>query len=146
MFNPQGMFGTPASNSVLGYQQAPLQIGSTLNTNIPQPNLWSGGNAPSIDALRQYVGPWDALGMNVNIPAPERYQLGPGDIVTIRFWSPSIMAQEVDVKIDSRGEIALPTSGRKISVRGQTLDQAQKLLKRLLAKSALHVNPVPASL
>ena len=132
--NNQGLFNSlPNSMSVSGYQQAPLQLGMPMNTNIPQPNLMTQGNVPSIDALRQYVGPWDSLGMNVNIPAPDRYQLGAGDIVTVRFWSPALVAQEVDVKVDERGELALPTSGKKISVRGQTLDQAQSLLKKILA-------------
>ena len=111
-----------------GNPRSPLPSGV-----VPAPGLVdSGDNSPSADALRYFVGPFDMLGLNVFVPAPERYQLGPGDILTIRYWSPAVEEAEVDAKVDGRGEISVPVGGRKVVVRGQTLQQAEQLLKHEL--------------
>lgn len=122
-----------------------LSTGNTGDTNrgsatgFGQPNLnpWhlnTQGQDPSfiqsIDALRYFVGPFDMMGSNVFVPAPERYQLGSGDVLNVRVWSPTVDAKEFTLKVDDRGGINLPTSGRRLILRGQTLQQAEALMKK----------------
>lgn len=85
---------------------------------------------PSMDPLKQVIGPFDLMGANISPPAPERYQLGPGDLLTIRFWSPTLEVSERDLRIDQFGGINLPASGRRIILRGKTLVEAESLLKK----------------
>lgn len=131
----QGMFNqtTPALGvATVGSQPAFNPASPIPAPGIPQVNLQTGGNSYSADAMRSFVGPWDMVGYNVWIPAPERYQLGPGDLLTAHFWSPTVSGQDVDLKVDERGDISVPMTGEKVSVRGQSLNQAQDYLKRKL--------------
>ncbi len=113
------------------------------STSFGQPNLnpWSvatQGQDPSfiqsIDALKYFVGPFDMMGSNVFVPAPERYQLGTGDVLNLRVWSPTVDAKEYTAKIDAQGGINLPTSGRRLVLRGQTLAQVEGLLRKELRR------------
>ncbi|MEQ1823358.1 MAG: SLBB domain-containing protein [Fimbriimonadaceae bacterium] len=93
-----------------------------------------------IDAQNYFVGPFDmAGGANVFVPAPERYQLGAGDVLLIRFWSPTIESREVSVAVDARGSIGIPSSGRKITVRGKSLDSAEAMIRKEMAKDLIGV-------
>lgn len=103
--------------------------------NTPQVNgLPSGVTGMTADALRYIVSPVEMLGFDVYVPAPERYQLGPGDMLTVRIWSATLPAQDFDVKIDPRGAISLPTGNERIVLRGQTLAQAEVLLRRAVRR------------
>lgn len=106
---------------------------TSQKTTPPSPPASTPGeNTPNADALRYFVGPFDMLGLNVFVPAPERYQLGAGDVLTIRYWSPALDAREVDVKVDAQGQIAVPESGQRLVVRGQSLTQAEAALRRAI--------------
>lgn len=89
--------------------------------------------AQQLETLRRgFVGPFDMINGNVLVPNPERYQLGAGDAMTLRIWSPTQEVREYPIKVDVRGAINLPNSGRRIVVRGQTLAQAEAgLLKEI---------------
>lgn len=113
------------------------------STSFGQPNLnpWkvnTQGQDPSfiqsVDALKYFVGPFDMMGSNVFVPAPERYQLGSGDVLNLRVWSPTVDAKEYTTKVDERGGINLPTSGRRLVLRGQTLAQAESMLRKELQR------------
>ncbi len=47
----------------------------------------------TFDALRYVVSPWEQLGANVYVPYPDRYQLGPGDMLTVTILSPYMDAK-----------------------------------------------------
>ncbi|MEQ1934360.1 MAG: SLBB domain-containing protein, partial [Fimbriimonadaceae bacterium] len=91
-------------------------------------------SAQMIDAQRYFVGPFDQMNANVFVPAPERYQIGPGDVLLIRYWSPTIESKEVNVAVDARGSISIPSSGRKLTIRGKTLDTAELMIRKEIAK------------
>lgn len=88
---------------------------------------------PSADALKNFVGPDAMLWMNVLTPAPERYQLGPGDLLTLRYWSDTLEPREVSLRIGAQGAITLPMGG-KIIARGQTLAQLEETVRKALSR------------
>lgn len=88
---------------------------------------------PSADALKNFVGPDAMLWMNVLMPAPERYQLGPGDLLTLRYWSETLEPREVTLRIDPQGALNLPM-GSKIIARGQTLTQLEETVRKSLSR------------
>lgn len=73
------------------------------------------------------------LWMNVLMPAPERYQLGPGDLLTLRYWSETLEPREVTLRIDPQGALNLPMGGRIIA-RGQTLTQLEETVRKSLSR------------
>jgi len=137
----QGNQGVNSNNFTI----PPYSLGdSTLIPNYRP--IYSGqGNVAStaqispqlIDALRYFVGPFDMMSGNVFVPAPDRYQLGPGDVLYIRYSSPTMEAKEVTVAVDERGSVVVPPSGRKLVVRGRTLDAAEKAIRDEIAKDIL---------
>lgn len=88
---------------------------------------------PPADAMRNFVGPDAMLWMNVLMPAPERYQLGPGDLLTLRYWSETLEPREVTLRIDPQGALNLPMGG-KIIARGQTLTQLEETVRKSLSR------------
>jgi len=88
---------------------------------------------PPADAMKNFVGPDAMLWMNVLPPAPERYQLGPGDLLTLRYWSETLEPREVSLRIDPQGALNLPMGG-KIIARGQTLTQLEETVRKSLAR------------
>ena len=146
--NNQGSLGNQGPGNLGGQAQGIPQLGgfgqvqgnsaggATTSFGQPQINPYArlqSGQDPSflqtVDALRYFVGPFDMMGGNVFIPAPERYQLGPGDILIIRVSSPTLDPKEDAFKVDERGLVGVPMTGRKINVRGQTLAKAEELIK-----------------
>lgn len=158
-----GNQGLGNQNQTGGLNQGNQGMQNTGNVSIPpyslndstlvpnyRPNYSTSGNqnvastaqisAQLIDALRYFVGPFDMMSGNVFVPAPDRYQLGPGDILFIRYSSPTMEAKEISVAIDERGAVVLPPSGRKIVLRGKTLDSAEKAIRDEIAKDILNPN------
>lgn len=88
---------------------------------------------PPADALRNFVGPDAMLWMNVLTPAPERYQLGPGDLLTLRYWSETLEPREVNLRVDAQGAITLPMGGKMVA-RGQTLVQLEETVRKALSR------------
>lgn len=125
------------ANSTLGLQPIPSTPPGTAvivpNPNIPfqtqQPGTQQNASATA-SALLNFVGPLDQmLGMNVYVPAPERYQLGPGDTITVRVWSPTMEARDFPVRIDASGTITLPQGNVRLVLRGMTLGQAEARIR-----------------
>lgn len=94
---------------------------------------------PPADAIRNYVGPDAMMWMNVLTPTPERYQLGPGDVLTLRYWSETLEPREVSLRVDPQGAIALP-SGGKVVARGQTLAQVEETVRKALSRVIRNVD------
>ncbi len=65
---------------------------------------------------------------NLNIPTPEGYILGAGDVVIINVWGQSQMSYELNVSVD--GSIDIPLAGH-VYVSGLTLSEART---RIMAK------------
>ncbi|GIV18326.1 MAG: hypothetical protein KatS3mg023_0077 [Armatimonadota bacterium] len=143
---PQPRTGTPATPAETA--------GATPPGGIPQPGfLWqqipgspylnmpyqlpSATSTPFVlppaDALKNFVGPDAMLWMNVMMPAPERYQLGPGDLLTLRYWSETLEPREVTLRIDQQGAVNLPMGGRVVA-RGQTLQQLEETVRKALSR------------
>jgi protein involved in polysaccharide export with SLBB domain len=125
-----------------GQTQTQHQTQPPLQQHGYQPPVYPpyhpGMTAPAqlrVDALQYMVGPFDMMGANVFVPAPERYQLGPGDMITLRFWSPTQEVREVDIRIDQGGGINIPGGGQRVILRGQTLVQAEEAIRRDLRRT-----------
>lgn len=117
-----------------GTIQGPVGTNVNPQNQVGQPlNLQDTYLTEQLDALRRgFVGPFDMINGNVFVPNPERYQLGPGDVMTLRVSSPTQEMREYPIKVDGRGAVNLPNSGRRVVVRGQTLAQAEQgLLKEI---------------
>lgn len=83
----------------------------------------------NIDATKGPVGPGVPGLVGINIPSPERYQLGPGDQITMRISSPTLDPTSQDLTVDNLGSVIIPQTGEKVVARGQTLAQFQENLK-----------------
>jgi protein involved in polysaccharide export with SLBB domain len=103
---------------------------------VHQPMM--GESGPVLDAMRNFVGPLDMLDSNVFLPTPERYQLGPGDVLILRYSGRTVDMVEREIRVDERGALVAPT-GRTIVVRGLTLDAAQNLVQRELNRDLNNV-------
>ncbi len=120
----------PSGTSMIGSIQPQSLDNLGLGAQFMPPN----GNSPSANALSYIVSPLSQLFYNTFVPHPDKYQLGPGDLLTMRLWSPVLSATDIDLKVDPEGILALPTNGMKISVRGRTLAEAEALIKQTIRK------------
>ncbi len=87
------------------------------------------------DALSGFVGPMDMVNANVTATVPSKYVLGPGDRITLHFWSDLLEYQTVLLAVDDNGEIEIPKSGKMV-VRGMTLEQFQEAAREELTRVA----------
>ncbi|RYG01783.1 MAG: hypothetical protein EON94_07100, partial [Caulobacteraceae bacterium] len=71
---------------------------------------------------------------NLNIAVPERYQLGPGDRLSIRVSSPVQAAETSDVTIDASGSVRIPGTNQLVVLRGLTVAQTQTLIQERLRR------------
>ncbi|GIV17556.1 MAG: hypothetical protein KatS3mg022_2991 [Armatimonadota bacterium] len=120
--------GVPAGTT----QQLPVLPYITYPYSV-QPAQGTPLVLPPADALKNFVGPDAMLWMNVLMPAPERYQLGPGDLLTLRYWSDTLEPHEVNLRVDQQGSVALPMGG-KVIARGQTLQQLEETVRKSLSR------------
>lgn len=67
---------------------------------------------------------------NVLGTPPETYQLGPGDKLTLRVTTPFTEPVETKLTVDATGAVLVPATGRRYSVRGQTLSQVERQLTK----------------
>lgn len=79
----------------------------------------------NIDATASPVGPGISGAAVLNVPYPDRYQLGPGDSFTMRVSSPTQDPETKDIVVDNVGAVTIPQTGAKVVVRGQTLAQLE---------------------
>lgn len=102
---------------------------------VPVPTKEGEGRAnETVEPLRNFVGPDAMAAFNVATPDPERYQLGPGDVLKVRVWSPAFEPKEQTVKVDPRGVVTLPDANVRVVVRGRTVGQAESLLRAELRR------------
>ncbi len=83
-----------------------------------------------INALQFFVGPAQMANGNIAMPAPERYQLGAGDKLVIRYSSPLELTKEKTVTVDPTGSLVVPVMGTKLTVRGMSLAQAERAITK----------------
>ena len=91
-----------------------------------------GSGDVSANAFNQITDPLDQLYRNVTASAPAGYQLSGGDVLTIRYWTPTQASREFSRTVDAQGSVTLEGIGRLV-VRGQTLAQAENTLRHRLA-------------
>lgn len=91
------------------------------NANGADPNRQTGPNA-----YLNAFGPLNLSGLMAS--PPENYQLGPGDSLLLRVWSPTMEVQEFEVRIDQNGAINAPGTQKRVVLRGLTLAGARQLL------------------
>lgn len=104
-----------------------------LRAKIKTDELQQKKEAP-INALTTIVNPSQISFNDVSLPAPDRYQLGPGDKLIIRYSSPTEEVQDKASVIDSVGNLYVPVAGTKITVRGMTLNQVQAAVQKEIAR------------
>jgi protein involved in polysaccharide export with SLBB domain len=86
------------------------------------------GGSEVINALATPISP-DMANNGITLPTPQRYTLGAGDEIIVRYSSPTRDATESKLRIDSRGYIDVPESSERIIARGQTLAQFEKQMQ-----------------
>jgi len=87
------------------------------------------------DAISGFVGPIDMMNANVNATVPDRYILGPGDKITITYWTDVMDLTTESLIVDENGEVTIEKLG-KIVARGMTLAQFQDAVKAGLSRVA----------
>ncbi len=85
---------------------------------------------PEINPLQKGASPTDLTRSNTPLSVPDRYQLGPGDELTLRISSPVQAAQTYTVKVSGTGGVLIPATNSSVILRGQTLAQATQLVTR----------------
>jgi protein involved in polysaccharide export with SLBB domain len=93
----------------------------------------------SISAVDKLVTPNQITFQDIALPAPDRYQLGPGDKLIIRYSSPTLEVQDKAVTVDALGNLFVPVTGAKLVVRGMTLLQVQSALEKEMARAIRNV-------
>ena len=134
---PYGYSFFTAPRSVI---RARLAITAPGATPGAAPGAGSLPTPPPADALKGLVGPSEIQTGNVNTSVPERYQLGPGDVLAVRYWSPTSEARELELRVDPRGSIVVPNIGRRITVRGLTLGQAEVQIRKVMREELRDVD------
>lgn len=66
----------------------------------------------------------------ISASTPSAYQLGPGDVLIVRYWSSTKETEEKELKLDQTGSVIGVGTSRKLVLRGLNLDQAENLLKK----------------
>ncbi len=111
-------------------QAAPAGVTNVEGATLPAlQGTRAGGSAlPDVDAFRQIADPLATILQRVTPSAPADYQVAAGDVLVVRYWSPTMEPAELRLVVDSGGAIDLPTVGRLV-LRGQTTAQAEKALR-----------------
>jgi protein involved in polysaccharide export with SLBB domain len=83
-----------------------------------------------IEPLKTIAGPIQLAANDTIMPAPERYQIGPGDKLSVRYSSPTTASVEKKLTVDLSGNINTPIMSTRLTVRGMTLAQVQSSLQK----------------
>jgi len=92
-------------------------------------------NTVQKDAISGFVSPTDMIDTNVNATVPDRYILGPGDRITVTYWTDIIELRTEPLIVDENGEVTIEKLGKMV-VRGMTLAQFQDAVKTGLSRVA----------
>lgn len=125
MFNGLESFGY----SYFAAARDAVRIRATLRT---KPDILTDPN--KINATESITGPTQMTFQGINMPAPDRYQLGPGDKLQARYWSPTAEAVDSILTIDQTGSVTVPVMGTKLVLRGMTLVQAEAAITKELRR------------
>jgi protein involved in polysaccharide export with SLBB domain len=121
--NPTSVSGGPD----LGVQNNNSSSASAVTSGSGGVNT-AGPMVPDISAFNAVSDPLQQFFSNITASAPSTYQLSGGDVLTLRYWSPTMEMKEEKLVVDQTGGISLPAVGRVI-VRGQTLQDAENALR-----------------
>ncbi|MCG9895584.1 MAG: SLBB domain-containing protein [Fimbriimonadaceae bacterium] len=127
-----GDAGAPTTNTEKRLARYGDEFFETSRAAIQTLRQRAQAGAGDANAFSGATGPI-SLG-NVTATAPETYQLGPGDRLTLRVGSPFTETTETKLTIDSLGAVVVPQSSNRIILRGQTLRQAESLLRQEIAR------------
>ena len=104
-----------------------------INSPSGPPVRVDNGHAAPASAFHQIADPLTQMYQNVAASVPSDYQLAPGDTLVLRYWSPTLVAREVELTVDSFGAVNVPEVGRVV-VRGQTAAQAERALRERMRR------------
>ncbi len=110
---PEGAMQKPTDQNV-----APAEEQTVRNTQQPE----------AINAFALIADPLTQIYQNITATAPVNYQLGYGDTIVVRVWSPTLELKEFPVRVDERGGITLPVLGRFV-IRGMATAQAENAMR-----------------
>jgi len=131
--------GPYAGLEVFGYNYfAAARETVALKAKLKSENL-TLKDKESISAVDKLVTPNQITFQDIALPAPDRYQLGPGDKLIIRYSSPTLEVQDKAVTVDALGNLFVPVTGTKLVVRGMTLLQVQSALEKEMARAIRNV-------
>lgn len=120
-----GGMGLGTSNELLS------QAGQN-NPILQTPQNIQPNNSP-LDVRYWVADPLSQFWSNINSNPPANYQLGPGDILTIEYSSPTQVSQTLKATLDTNGRILINGLGA-ISLVGKTLEGAEKTLQTQLRR------------
>lgn len=117
-----GTAGLPGGSSTVGgalsgATSSALQFGSSFIGNHV------------LDPSHNILTPDEMSRFPISTPAPDRYQLGPGDDLEISVQSPTFEATSFNAEIDNRGRIVVPITGKPMVARGLTLNGLESALR-----------------
>lgn len=134
------MARTQGSESGAGQRQGTGQAGAgerTESRRAAETGATGSEQGASADNRQPMARPGESVSPqgslvwgNMVATAAENYQLGPGDRLTARVWSPTMDPKEFNIVVDKSGGVNAPGTERRVILRGQTLAQAEALLRR----------------
>jgi protein involved in polysaccharide export with SLBB domain len=130
---PPNLPGSGAGPGIIGGDSSGQ--GSTQTTSIPFGNR-------VLDPSHTIVSPEELARFPVSMPAPERYQLGPGDVLQITIQSPTYEARSFSAEVDNRGRILVPIIGKPMVVRGLTLTSLEAALRTEIRPALTNVSVI----
>lgn len=92
------------------------------------------------DMAREPVEPFGSsyfANPNVLLPplttVPSTYRIGVGDVIELRYWSPVMLPEVINLEVDPEGSVQLP-AGKKITAAGMTMREFENEAKNVLGK------------
>ena len=85
------------------------------------------------DAISGFVGPTEMMSNNVNAVVPHNRVLGPGDKLTVIYWSDQTPLNRHDLVVDNQGNVILPGIGQ-IVARGMTIDRFERVASEAMSR------------
>ncbi len=74
-------------------------------------------------------------GLSDKVINSDRYLLGVNDTILLKYWSETEPPTETKLKVDYKGSVNIPITGKVLTVRGMNLQQAERSIKQELSQA-----------